>query len=339
MSITIQDVADAAGVSISTVSRALAGSPRVKVETRQRVQRIAREMGFAPSAIARGLATKRTYNLGVVVRDIADPFIAELTRVMDKTALEFGYSLILCHSSDDPERGLAAINILRRQRVDAIIIPDPFAANSFFPFLEKNQLPVILLNKKDYPFSVGTDNIQAAFLAINHLLSLGHKHIGYIGACISLEEDEERRIGYRQALANRGISPDPSYYCEGDGRPEGGRRCAGKLMKLPNPPTAIFCYNDLTAIGAISGLNACGKNVPKDISIVGFDGISIGANMNPPLTTVRQQIDKLACLAVEMALRMIDNKGWREQIILPGELVIRASTAPPLLQNDPLDEE
>lgn len=329
MPVTIQDVADAAGVSISTVSRALANSPRVKQETCQRIQRLASEMGYTPSAIARGLATKRTYNLGVVVRDIADPFIAELVRVMDKTALKFGYSLILSHSSDDPQRELAAINMLRRQRVDAIIIPDPFAANSFLPFLEEDQLPVIPLNKKDYPFSVGTDNIQAVFLAINHLLSLGHKDIAYIGAFISLEENEERYTGYQQALVNRGITPDPSYFCEGDGRPEGGRRCAEKLMKLPNSPTAIFCYNDLTAIGAISGLSASGRNVPGDVSVVGFDGISIGANTNPPLTTVRQQIGKMARLSVEMALRLIDDKGWREQIILPGELVIRASTAPP----------
>ena len=160
MHVTMNDVAKAAGVALSTASRALADSPRVSVSTREQIQTLARDMGYVPSAIARGLATKRTFSFGVVVRDIVDPCQAELVRLIDMHALELGYSLILSHSGNDDRRELAAINILRQKRVDAIIMPDSSVSDSFLAQVTKDGIPVVLLNRPSYPYSIGIDSVR-----------------------------------------------------------------------------------------------------------------------------------------------------------------------------------
>jgi DNA-binding LacI/PurR family transcriptional regulator len=329
VTVSMKDVAKAAGVSLSTVSRALADSPRVKPETREQIQRIAAEMGYLPSAIARGLATKRTHTLGIVVMDIADLFTAEIVRTIDKTALDHDYSVILSNCGADPQRGLTAIKVLHQHRVDGIIVTDPFVSDSFLPLLEESGMPVIIINKKQYPYSVGTDNVDAARQAIVHLLDLGHQRIAYIGSSRHREESLERQRGYEQALVARGISPDPSLVIEGDGWPEGGWLGMERLLKLPRPPGAVFCFNDMTAAGAIKAAHAAGWRVPHNLSIVGFDDINLALYLVPPLTTVAQQKDQIAQLAVEMALSLRDGNEPPANTILPGKLVVRGSTAPP----------
>jgi DNA-binding LacI/PurR family transcriptional regulator len=210
MPLAMKDIAEAAGVTESTVSRALANSPRVKLETRRRIQHLAREMGYVPSAIARGLATKRTSTLGVVVMDIADPFIAEVVSALDGKARDCGYSLILSSCGTDPQREMSAIKLLLQQRVDAVIVPDPLVADSTLPQLEGIGVPVILMNRKHYAYSVRTDNLNAARLAVDHLLELGHRRIAYIGGSRRPEESLERQAGYRAALMARGILVDPA---------------------------------------------------------------------------------------------------------------------------------
>ena len=150
--VSMQDIAKVAGVSLSTVSRALADSPRVKIETRARIQSLAAEMGYLPNAIARGLATKRTSTLGVVVIDIADPFIAEIVRAIDKAALDRGYSVILSNCGSDPQREIEAIRVLRQRRVDGIIVPDTMVGETTAPLLKKIGVPIIYLNKESYHY-------------------------------------------------------------------------------------------------------------------------------------------------------------------------------------------
>jgi LacI family repressor for deo operon, udp, cdd, tsx, nupC, and nupG len=329
MTISMKDIARVAGVSLSTVSRALADSPRVKLETRLHLQRLAKEMGYEPSAIARGLATKRTHSLGVVVMDITDAFVAELVRALDRAALDRGYSLILSHCGADPEREMAAIKLLRQKRVDAIIVADPRVAESYLPSLQESGVPVILVNRRSYRYAVSTDNVSAARQAMEHLLRLEHRRIAYIGDVRNPEEDRERRAGYEQALTARGIPVEPALGVEGNGQPEGGRQAMMQLLSLPDPPSAIFCFNDLTAIGAMQAAQANSFHVPQDLSLIGFDDIHLASYLSPPLTTVGQPKERIAGLAVETALSLAEGKEPPTDRLLPGTLVIRGSTAPP----------
>ena len=329
MPVSIKDIATAAGVTQSTVSRALANSPRVKLETRRRIQRIAGAMGYVPSAIARGLATKRTSTIGVVVMDIADPFTAAVVGAIDKSARDLGYSVILSTYGPNPEGEMSAIRLLLQQRVDAIIVPDPLVVDSSLAQLEQISAPIILLNKRSYDFSVGTDNIDSARQAVEHLLGLGHRRIAYIGGSRSKEESAERRAGYEQALIDHGICLEPSLIVEGDGWSEGGRRSMHQLLALPSPPTAVFCFNDLTASGVLLAAYGAGVRIPQDLSVVGFDDSSLASLLVPPLTTVAQQSDQIARLALQMALDLMEGNTSPTRVTLTGKLVTRESTASP----------
>jgi DNA-binding LacI/PurR family transcriptional regulator len=326
MPVTMDDVAKAAGVALSTVSRALANNPRVNVTTRENIQKLAREMGYVPSAIARGLATKRTFSLGIVVRDVVDPFPAELVRLIDTHALELGYSLILSHSGNDERRELAAINILRQQRVDAIIMPDSSVSDSFLARITDESIPVVLLNRMNYRYSIGIDNVGSGEMAVNHLLGLGHRRIAYVGGLRCKAESDDRQKGYERALQKQGLSVDRSLIALGDSWPEGGQICMRQFLKLEQLPTAVFCFNDLTAFGAIGAIQSAGLRVPQDISVMGFDDITLSSFLNPPLTSIAQDKEQLAKLAVDMAHALATGKPVPERTILPGRLVVRAST-------------
>jgi DNA-binding LacI/PurR family transcriptional regulator len=330
MPVTMNDVAQAAGVALSTVSRALSDNPRVRATTREHIQKLAREMGYVPSAIARGLATKRTFSLGVVVRDIVDPFLAELVRLIDMHALELGYSLILSHSGNNERRELAAINILRQQRVDAIIMPDSSVSDSFLSKVTEGSIPVVLLNRTNYRYSIGIDNVGCGEMAVNHLLELGHRRIAYIGGLRCKAESDDRQSGYVRALEKRGLPVDPSLIALGDSWSDGGQECMRKFLSLEHPPTAVFCFNDLTAFGAIGAIQSAGLRVPQDISVVGFDDIALSSFLHPPLTTIAQDKEQLAELAVDMANALATGDQVPERTTLPGRLVVRASTSIPL---------
>ncbi|MEZ4862003.1 MAG: LacI family DNA-binding transcriptional regulator [Caldilineaceae bacterium] len=333
--VSMQDVADSAGVSLSTVSRALADSERVKLETRQRIQQLAQEMGYVPNAIARGLATNRTYTLGVVVRDIADPFIAELVRAIDKIVCALGFTLLLINSDANSQQELVAIKELRQKRVDGIIVPDMVTDDQTLPQLEQMGIPVVLINRKHYPFTVGTDNVAAARLGMNYLLALGHTRIAYIGNSALREDDADRRMGYEQALRQRDLMPDPALIIHPQvSAPQSGTVGFDKLFTLDEPPTAIFCFDDMTALGVISRANAAGVRIPEQISVMGFDDIALAPFFSPPLTTIAQPKEEIARLAVEMTFNLLDQNELPANRALAGKLVVRNSTAAPR-QRDP----
>jgi len=329
MAVSMQDIATAAGVSLSTVSRALAGSPRVAPGTRAQIQRLAYERGYVPSAIARALATRRTHSLGVVVMDITDPFISELVRAMDPVALDHGYTLILTHCGADPERELVAIHRLRQQRVDAIVVCDPSVADSSLPLLELAGVPVILVNRPSFRYAACTDNVQGAWQAGEHLLGLGHTRIGYVGWRRHEEQNRDRQAGLEQALCRRGLGLDPALVVDGDGWPEGGSRAVQHLLALTEPPTALFCFNDLSAIGAMEAAQASGWGVPDGLSVVGFDDIHLARYAHPALTTVAQPCNALAHRTVHMALDLIAGMEPSARAPLPARLVVRSSTDHP----------
>jgi len=267
--------------------------------------------------------------------DITDPFIAELVRAVDRVALDHGYSLILTHCGADPERELAAIYRLRQQRVDAIIVCDPSVAESSLPLLELAGVPLILVNRPSFRHAACTDNVQGARQAAEHLLDLGHSRIGYIGWRRHEEQNRDRQAGLEQALGKRGLSLDPALVVDGDGWPEGGERGVQKLMGLAQPPTAVFCFNDLTAIGAMEGAQAAGWQVPGDLSVVGFDDIRQARYAHPPLTTIAQPCNALAHRTVHVAFELIGGAEPPAEAPLPARLVVRSSTCRPRQEGQP----
>jgi len=329
--VSIKDIAKVAGVSHSTVSRALTDSPLVALETKQHIQRIAREMGYIPSAIARGLVTKRTATIGLVVTTIADPFIAEVARGVEETALDNNYSVILCNCNTEPERELACVRTFREKRVDAIIVTSSRVGNLYVPLLEELGVPVVLINNQQegqYIHSVRTDNLRGGRLAGEYLFSLGHRQIAYISGPLNAHSSLERLEGCRAALQEYGLDIPDAWVTHGDGRTGSGRASAALLLQRTPGPTAIFCYNDMTAIGALQAAKAAGRQVPNDLSLIGYDDIAFAALVDPPLTTIAQAKHTLGQWAMNLALSLLNGQEEAGDIVLAPRLVERASCAP-----------
>lgn len=327
--VSIKDIARIAGVSFSTVSRALNDSPRVNAGTRERIQRTAADMGYLPSAVARSLVTQRTQALGVVFTSVTDPLSAQILHTLEEAARDRGYSLIVSSSGGDPQRESRAIRRLRERRVDGIIVvcgssgPDPFGGE-----LGAGLAGVTINSAHRGPAShdVQVDHLDGGRQATQHLLELGHRRIGYISGAQEARDSTERRQGYERALEAWGLAPDPDLVVAGNRRPLGGAEAVAQLLALPGPPTALFCYNDATALGAIRGIRAAGWHVPQDISVVGFDDIDLAPYVEPPLTTVAQPIERLCLAALDTVLGQIAGRPAGEACVLPGQLIIREST-------------
>jgi DNA-binding LacI/PurR family transcriptional regulator len=329
MAVSIKDIARAAGVSHSTVSRALADSPLVNPETKARIQQLAREMGYAPSAIARAMATRRTRTIGLVVTTIADPFIAEIVRGIEETALDHDYNVILCSSNDDPDRELNAVRTLREKWVDAVIVTSS-RVGSFYEELSEIQVPVVLINSQQpgaYSLSVRNDDLHGGRLVGEYLISLGHRRIAYISGREDALSNQLRLHGCQEVLAQVGLAIPPEWIVAGDGRPSAGERATRRLLAAMPYPSAIFCYNDQTAMGVLRGVKNHGLAVPGDVSIVGYDDITAAAYLDPPLTTVAQAKYEMGRHAMSMALDRLAGRDVRDVLLRPG-LVLRASCAP-----------
>ncbi|HWQ52825.1 MAG TPA: LacI family DNA-binding transcriptional regulator [Bryobacteraceae bacterium] len=326
---TIKDIARAASVSHSTVSRALRDSPMVGRETADRIRRIAQESGYRASAVARSLATSRTRTIGVVVTSIADPFAAEVVSGIEEAADSQGYSVILADSNADPEREVRVVTALQERRVDGIVVTSSRVGALYVPLLAQMRVPIVLVNNQhpsEFVHSVMIGNREAALAAVNHLVALGHRRIAYLGDRFGHQSDTERFAGYREALEQADLPFTPELVMHGDGKLEGGEQAMCRLLSLAARPTAVFCYNDMSAVGALAGIRTRGLRIPEDISVVGFDDLPIARYTWPPLTTVRQPKRQMGRLAVERLLS--HPTGIEENTTVPGELIVRASTAP-----------
>jgi len=335
MRVSIKDIAKAAGVSHSTVSRALSDSSLVSDETKARVQRLAREMGYSPNALARSLVTRQTHTVGVVVTTIADPFIAEVVQGIEATAHDHGFTSILCNSGAEPEREIAAVEMLRSKRVDGVIVTSSRVGALYLEHLERIGVPIVLINNHNeqrgrYTFTVTVDNRHGGYLATQHLIELEHRRIAYVTAPADHSSDLDRMTGYRQALGQAGIEPDARLIIPGNGRADGGERALEALLALDDRPSGVFCYNDMTAIGLIHAARRAGLSVPVDLAVVGFDDIPFATYFYPPLTTVAQPKVEMGQRAMNMALSLMtaDQEGEPlSNIVVQGKLVVRASTA------------
>jgi DNA-binding LacI/PurR family transcriptional regulator len=327
--VSIKDIARAAQVSHSTVSRALRDSPLVNAETRALIQKIALEKGYTVSEVARSLVTRRTNTIGIVVTSIADPFVGEVVSGVEEFALSRRYSVILATCHGDPDRELRAVRSLQERRVDGVLVTASRVGVLYMPMLEELKTPLVLINNQragEFGYHVSIDNPAGARQIVTHLLDLGHRRVAYIGDRFGLHSDEERYAGYRETMERAGVPFDPQLTAYGDGGAESGRVAMLNLLELSEPPTAVFCYNDMQAYGAMRAARERGLRVPAEISIAGFDDLFLSSYTDPPLTTIRQPKQEMGRDAAAILLDLLGG-GKPVSSIKAGALIVRQSTA------------
>jgi len=327
--VTIKDIARTAGVSHTTVSRALRGSPAISDETTARIRQLAQEMGYTPSAVAQSLLSRRTQTIGVVITTIADPFTVQIVGGVEEVAQAAGYSVFLSTSHNNPEQELEVVETFHRRRVDAIIVISSRVGSVYSSRLDQIQVPIVLVNNNeegDYLYSVAVDDISAAQAAVEHLIALGHRRIGYIEANNRPKSNRRRLTGYQAALRQANIPTDPMLIIAPLARRDIEKGSAALEQLQAVRATAAFCFNDRTAIGLLMACRQHNVAVPEELSVVGFDDIEPALYVTPPLTTIRQPRTQLGQLAMNMVLDLLNERKVQDQI-LDCELILRESTA------------
>jgi LacI family transcriptional regulator len=328
---TIYDVADAAGVSISTVSHVLNETRFVSEETKAKVLDAIVKLGYRPSSLARALVRQETRTIALIVPDNVNPFFAELARGIENHGFAANYNVILCNSDRSTSKELAYLDMLISKRVDGIIYMTADTATERLHPLRDNRIPVVTFDR-DYEDTdaILLDNFRGGYEATCHLIDLGHRRIGCICGPDSPSRSGERVQGYRTALEEARIPVDSTLISTGDWTYESGRRASRDLLLLPEPPTAIFACNDTMAIGAMAYLHECGRCLPEDVSIVGFDDITLSAFTNPPLTTIATPVTDIGQQLCQVLLDRIAGKlpSAPQRFTVSSRLIIRKSTAP-----------
>ncbi|MFO6300404.1 DNA-binding transcriptional regulator CytR [Rahnella selenatireducens] len=330
---TMKDVAEQAGVSTATVSRALMNPEKVSASTRQKVDQAVMAVGYSPHALARNLKRNESRTILVIVPDICDPFFADLIKGIERTAAESGYLVLIGDCAQQNQQEKTFINLIITKQIDGMLLLGsdlPFDASKE----EQRNLPPMVMANEFAPElelpTVHIDNLTAAFEAVHYLLNLGHQRIACIEGPKHMPLCQYRSQGYIQALRRNGISVENALTAQGDFSYESGAQAVAELMALPSPPTAIFCHNDIMAIGAMFQAKKMGLRIPQDLSVVGFDDIKASRFTDPPLTTVAQPRFQLGRQAMLLLLEQLQgNLGQSGSLLLDSELVVRESTAAP----------
>lgn len=330
MGITIKDIAKKAGVSITTVSKVINNKDEsISDETRNRVKDIIKELNYQPNALARGLITKKTKTIALVLPDITNPFFPDVARGVEDYSNKHGYNVFLCNTDDNYKKENDYINLLKEKRVDGIIFSSANSGSDKTKFIHKIDIPLVAIDRaynENECFGIFTDNLTGGYIAAKHLIDLNHKKIACITGPKEIRNSIERVNGYKKAIIEAGIELDESLIAYSDFKIDGGYKAGIELMKNKDI-TAIFACNDLMACGVYEAAYDMGLRIPDDISVVGFDDVQIIKALNPKLTTIKQPIYKIGQEAAKMLIKLIENKKINENIInLDVELVTRGST-------------
>jgi LacI family transcriptional regulator len=320
---SIDAVAKAAGVHRSTVSRAFSRPQAVKAETRDHILRVAQELGYTMNPLAQALSLKTSTFVPLIVPNVTNPFFAELADAMTQAAGDRGYQLVLCVTNGDA--GQTAGYLTAMQALYApfgIVAPSTRVDLDALASFDFGQRVVVIDRVDEHSTvpSVTVDNRRGIELAFEHLRVLGHRRIGYVSGISGAHTAHERMDAYRD------LADGDPVVLDAGADTEAGERAAAQFVAMTNRPTAIIAANDMTAFGVVSGLAARGLRVPEDVSVIGFDGLSLGGRFNPGLTTIRQPIADMGSIAMDLAKRKAAD-GSAGHVVLQPELLVRASTA------------
>lgn len=327
--VTSRDVALVAGVSQATVSRVLQGSSNVTDQTRKRVLDAVAEIGYEPNVLARAMKTQRTQTIGVVVARITNPYYPQLIDALSAELANANQRMVLWTSEGTGDA--SALEAIRQRMVDGVVFTTVTAESVPLHEALRRGAPVVTLNRSVEGIAcdqVTSDNLAGSAQVVRYLVGAGHRRLGFIGGPVGPSTSAERERGFRRAVVAAGLHLDESLCRRGDFSHEDGHAAMRDLLALDDPPTAVFCVNDLTAMGAIDGARSLRRRVPEDIWVVGYDDIAMSSWEGYDLTTVRQPIKQMAALAVTFLLRRITEPGVEPRHYrYPYELIVRGSTA------------
>ncbi len=333
--VSIEDIAQRANVSHSTVSRALRGNPRISPSVRTRILALAHEMGYVPNAIAQSLQQRHSNTIGVVVTDVADPFWGEVVKGIEAVMGEAHKALFLSASQHDADRQLAVIEQFQQRRVDGIIIADSQLGPTHLSRVVELAVPAVFLNSQRISHAnefrmVTIDNTHGGQLAATHLAGLGHRRLAYLGAHKRPASNQQRHDGYVNTLRHHGVVDTDIVVVHGDAHIDDLTLGYALMHEVwhAHQPTAVFCYNDMLALGALSFCQQHQIAVPADVSIVGFDDVPLARFSWPALTTVAQPKVHLGRQAAHILLDRMAGNATTDSILTPS-MVVRSSTAAP----------
>lgn len=327
MKVTIDDIVRKSGLSYVTVSRVISNSPNVRENNRKKVLDAIEELGYIPSAAARTLATGKTYVIAMFISDLSDDFFCSIVRKVNEQLLSVGYLLTL--SMCDDESNSVKTAFLSQNRVDGAILLVPNREKYFIDVFVSKKIPFVVIDNQTMNediTSVLADNIAGGYMAMKHLIDLGHTRIGLIGASLNSLSTLERQLGAYKALSEASLQP---FSVEnGDYDQPTGYNAVMKWNREKGLPTAIFAFDDHIAVGAINAVKDLGLSVPKDISVCGYDDSLLANHYSPRITSVRQPAGEMAQSAVSQLLALIDKQELGSYAMkFPPKLVIKASTA------------
>ncbi|MGI8383025.1 catabolite control protein A [Robertmurraya sp. P23] len=331
MNVTIYDVAREANVSMATVSRVVNGNPNVKPATRKKVLEVIERLGYRPNAVARGLASKKTTTVGVIIPDISNPFFAELARGIEDIATMYKYNIILSNSDQNKDKELHLLNTMLGKQVDGIVFMGGNISEEHVAEFKRSPAPIVLagsLEDSEQVPSVNIDYEQATFDAVNTFIEKGHKRIAMvIGPFHEPINKEKKLVGYKKALEAAGITVDEALIVEGDYTYDSGIEAFDKLIELPEKPTAIYVGSDEMAVGVVHGAQDKGYSVPDDFEVISSDNTRISLMVRPQLTTVIQPLYDIGAVAMRLLTKFMNKEKVSEHtVVLPHRIELRSST-------------
>ncbi|MBU8787408.1 MULTISPECIES: LacI family DNA-binding transcriptional regulator [Bacillus] len=335
MKITIYDVAEAAGVSISTVSRVINNTGRISQSTRQKVFEVMKDLDYQPNVHASALTGKRTNIIGLLTPDISNPFFGELAKSVEERADELGFSIIMCSTDRDRKKETKYFSVLRQKNVDGIIFATGIENKESLAAVEDiadEGIPLVMISQDRalFPMDVVViDDLMAGYIAAKHLISLGHKSIACVIGDGTTTCEKDRLKGFKKAMDEAGIAAGELLTAGNGFSLQGGKKAASSIFSQ-KVPTAVLAINDVLACAVIQTAKEWGLEVPGDVSVIGFDNTMLAEMVAPPLTTVSQPIEEMGRRVVELLAEEIRGaKKSKSKTILAPELIIRQSTARP----------